>query len=110
MRATSPDEIKEVLSDLDFPASKEEIVEHARRGAAGTEAERALRALPVGEYASVKEVQRSVPLDPDPDRSEAERAYQRRHHQKSGLAEHMREAELPPVEEELRSDPDERPR
>ncbi|MCO5995248.1 DUF2795 domain-containing protein [Actinoallomurus rhizosphaericola] len=110
MRATNTDEIKEVLSDMDFPASKEEIVDHARDKAAGTEAERALRALPLGEYGSVAEVQRSVPLEPDPDRTASERNYQRRHHRKPGLAEHEREVERPPVEDELRSDPGERPR
>ncbi|GAA2629319.1 DUF2795 domain-containing protein [Actinomadura fulvescens] len=106
MRAKSTDQIKNVLGDLAFPADKDQIVEHARRHGADTETERALSALPLGEYDSVKEVQRSVPLDPDPDRSEAERSEQRRHHNKAGLAEHMREADEPPVQQELNRDID----
>lgn len=110
MRITNTDEIEDLLGDLSFPASKERIVEHARRHGASEEAEKALRALPLGEYANVKEVLRSVPVDPAPDRSESERVYQQRHHRKSGLAEHMRTAARPPVEEELRSDTEDGPR
>ena len=125
MRIKSTDDIKAVLSDIDFPASKEEIVDHARRRAAGIgggpgdiggdagesahkDAVRALSALPPGDYANLPEVLRSVPTQPGPERSESERASQRRHHRKPGLAEHMRDAELPPVEDELRGDPPER--
>jgi hypothetical protein len=102
MRIANTGEIRRLLGDLAFPASKQRIVEHADRGGLKTDAERALAALPLGDYASLEEVLRSVPTDPDPDRSAAERDYQRRHHQKAGLAEHMRETERPPIEDELR--------
>jgi hypothetical protein len=127
MRIQSTDDIKKLLSDLDFPASKEEIVDHAHRHSPGSadstgtsdgrgntggggrdDAVRALSALPPGDYANLTEVLRSVPRQPAPERDESERAYQRRHHRKPGLAEHMREAELPPVKEELRRDQPER--
>lgn len=63
-------EIKDLLSDLDFPASKQQIVEHTRgRGGPGTAAERALAALPLGDYANRGEVLRSVPSDPGPPRT-----------------------------------------
>lgn len=109
MRIQSTEDIKTVLGNLAFPASKEEIVDHARgtRDTGGTgyeEVLRALAALPAGEYANMREVMRSVPAQPGPERGDAERAYQQRHHRKAGLAEHMRDVELPPVEEEMRRD------
>ncbi|TDD72169.1 DUF2795 domain-containing protein [Actinomadura rubrisoli] len=102
MRIVDTGQVEEVLSDLGFPASKQAIVEHAHRTRPGTRAERALAALPLGTYASAAEVLRSIPIEPDPERSPSERDYQRRHHDKPGLAEHMRDTERPPVEDELR--------
>lgn len=101
MRLSSADPILELLEDFDFPASKQQIVDYAHRRHADHEVEQALSALPLGDYANRDEVIRSVPLDPAPERSRAERAYQARHHRRSGLAEHMRMSERPPVEEEL---------
>lgn len=107
MRVADTGRIGDLLGDLAFPASKEQIVEHIRHRGPGTDAERAVAALPLGDYDNVKEVLRSVPTDPDPERSAAERDYQRTHHNKQGLAEHMRDSERPPVEDELRGDPGE---
>lgn len=101
MSETTIEQIGELLDDLDFPAAKQEIVDHARRRGARPDADRALSALPRADYRNRAEVLASVPKDPAPERDAAERAYQQRHHRKPGLAEHMREAERPPVEEEL---------
>ncbi|MFD0855219.1 DUF2795 domain-containing protein [Actinomadura adrarensis] len=101
MPVANTTEIKHLLGDLAFPASKQEIVEHADRGGLKTDTERALAALPLGDYDSLNEVLRSVSTDPDPGRSAAERNYQRTHHKKQGLAEHMRESERTPIEDEL---------
>lgn len=101
MRIADTGQIEELLGDLAFPASKERIVEHAHHRRPETDEERALAALPLGTYDNVEEVLRSVAIDPDPDRTPAERAYQQRHHEKQGLAEHMRDTESPPVEAEL---------
>ncbi|MFI0352254.1 DUF2795 domain-containing protein [Actinomadura sp. 9N407] len=105
MKIKDTGQIADLLNDIDFPASKQQIVEHAHQAGPGTEAERALAALPLGDYDNLQEVLRSVPTDPDPGRSASERDYQRTHHRKSGLAEHMRDTERTPVEEELRRDP-----
>jgi hypothetical protein len=105
MRIRNADRIKDLLSDLDFPASKEQIVNHARQRGADPETDKGLSALPLGDYSNLEEVLRSVPVDPAPSRTEAERVYQHRHHRKSRLAEHMRPAERPPVEDELHRDP-----
>ncbi|HEY9390468.1 MAG TPA: DUF2795 domain-containing protein [Mycobacteriales bacterium] len=104
MRLTSTDPIKDALSSLDYPASKQRIVEHARRHGALPEAERALSALPLATYRNLAEVLRSVTVEPAPERSESERVYAHRHHRRPGLAEHMRETRLPPVEEALHED------
>jgi hypothetical protein len=105
MRVQGTDEIRSVLNDLDFPASKEQVVEHARHvSTLGNHARRALAALPPGEYGNVGEVLRSVPADPAPGRTASERAAQQRQHRKPLLAEHMRDRDLPPVEEELRGE------
>ncbi|TDD33086.1 DUF2795 domain-containing protein [Actinomadura sp. KC06] len=101
MRLADTREIEELLGDLAFPASKQEIVEHAHNRGPETEAERALSSLPLGTYGNVAEVVRSVPLEPDPGRSPAEQDYQRRHHSRPGLAEHMRDSRRPPVQDEL---------
>jgi hypothetical protein len=106
MRIADTGRIEELLGDLAFPATKERIVEHVHARSPRTDAERALAALPLGTYGSVAEVMRSVPVEPDTGRSAAERDYQRRHHNKPGLAEHMRDTERPPVEEELHRDDD----
>ncbi|GGV24975.1 hypothetical protein GCM10010182_54350 [Actinomadura cremea] len=106
MRIADTGRIEELLGDLPFPATKERIVEHAHTRSPRTDAERALAALPLGTYDSVAEVMRSVPLEPDTGRSPAEQDYQRHHHNKPGLAEHMRDTERPPIEEELRRDED----
>lgn len=99
MRLTSTDPIKDVLNDLNYPASKQAIVEHARRHDALPDVERALSALPLATYANLGEVLRSVSTDPAPERSESERVYQHRHHRRARLAEHMRESERPPLEQ-----------
>ncbi|TYB56429.1 DUF2795 domain-containing protein [Nonomuraea sp. PA05] len=93
--------VREALNSLDFPADKESIVAHARTHGAGEDAERALRSLPLGEYASMAEVLRSVPVDPAPGRTEDERMQQhRRQGRKAGLAESMRPSRPKPIDEE----------
>ncbi|MEU6040132.1 DUF2795 domain-containing protein [Actinomadura sp. NPDC047616] len=104
MRLHDVEHIRELLGDLAFPADKDEIVEHARRHGADESEVKALSALPLGDYDGVHEVLRSVPVEPFPDRTESEKTYQRRHHTKPGLAEHMTDTERPPIEEELRED------
>jgi O6-methylguanine-DNA--protein-cysteine methyltransferase len=48
------------LNDLDYPAAKEDVVRHAESRGASDDVLRALRALPLGEYASREELARSV--------------------------------------------------
>ncbi len=53
-------EVFEPLNDLDYPASKEDVVRHAESRGASDDVLRALRALPLGDYASRDELTRSV--------------------------------------------------
>jgi hypothetical protein len=50
----------EPLNDLDYPAAKEDVVRHAESRGASVDVLRALRALPLGDYASRDELARSV--------------------------------------------------
>jgi hypothetical protein len=92
--------VVEALNDLDFPADKQSIVEHARARGAAEEAERALRALPLGEYANMAEILRSVPVDPDPDRTASERVQQHRAPgRKTGMSESTKPFQKNPLED-----------
>ncbi len=89
--------VKEALSDLDFPATKEQIVEHAeRRGA--EQAVKAVRALPLATYDNLAEVRRSVPIDTEEEgQTAAEKARQARSPHSEQIAEHLRSVEDEPV-------------
>jgi hypothetical protein len=87
--ATAP-EVLDALKALDFPVSKKAIVRHAERCGAPENVVRAVRALPLGDYASKDEIVRSLDLDPAPDRSASDRAVAARDRDKRVLAEHSR--------------------
>jgi hypothetical protein len=88
MVMTDVDRLRSVLSDTDFPADKNELVDCARRAGADDDTVRALQAMPPVSYSNFAEVLRSVPLTSDQsDRSPADQAAQRRMHTKPGLTE-----------------------
>ncbi len=99
MALTDPDALARWMGDVDFPASKEQLVAHAERAGADPEVRRALRALPLADYRNLEEVMQSVPVAVE--RTEADRARQRREHPKPGLAEHMKDGPRSPIVEEL---------
>ncbi len=78
MRYASPDEVKRALKNVDFPATKEELIRAAEAVGAPDNVIAALRAVPPEEYANRAEVARSIPTDPtaDLDLSPAQRAEQ----------------------------------
>jgi hypothetical protein len=53
-------QVFEALDDLDYPAAKQDVVRHAEQRGASDDVLRALRALPLGDYASRAELARSV--------------------------------------------------
>ena len=54
------DEVFQSLNDLDYPASKEDVVRHAETRGASEDVLRVVRALPLGDYASRDELRRSL--------------------------------------------------
>ena len=103
---TSAREVVDALKDVDFPATKDELVAAASKASGGSEeVVAALRAIPPDEYANKEEVAPSVRVDPasDLDLSPAQRAEQARKGGRPGQSQHLRDAPKPPVEEELDS-------
>ncbi|WP_413755854.1 DUF2795 domain-containing protein [Streptomyces sp. MMBL 11-3] len=102
--STSARDVVDALKDVDFPATKDELVEAARRtGGASDGVVAALRAIPPDEYANKDEVARSVRVDPASDLglSPAQRAEQARMGGRPGQSQHLRDVPKPPIEEEL---------
>lgn len=62
MTDTNWTDVEDVLNDLDFPATKEQIVERAERGR-NDRVTRALRALPLSTYASMADIRKSVEVE-----------------------------------------------
>ncbi|MEV0395943.1 DUF2795 domain-containing protein [Polymorphospora rubra] len=61
-------DVRAILDDLDFPATKEQIVAHGEARDRGSgEVVRLLRALPLGTYDNISQIRSSVPLDPAAD-------------------------------------------
>ena len=60
MAEVTLEEVFEPLDDLDYPASKQDVVRHAELRGASEGVLRALRALPLGDYASRAELTRSL--------------------------------------------------
>ena len=93
MARSNVPEINKALVNLDFPASKDQILAAAIETGADTDTLRALRALPPVDYGNLAEVARSADLDPAErdGQTPLEKALQARQHDKHGVAEHMRE-------------------
>ncbi|WP_093840087.1 DUF2795 domain-containing protein [Streptomyces aidingensis] len=97
------DDIRKAVKDVDFPAGKDELIRAAQVSGASQETVKALRGIPPEDYGNREEVVRSVRLKPDTDlgHSAGQRAAQARKGGKQGLAQQLRDAPKPPVEEEL---------
>jgi hypothetical protein len=96
MKRTSWSHVQEALSDLDYPATKEEIVLHAR-DYGDEEALHLLKALPLATYANLSEIRSSVRLDPAAENGQtpARKAQQARSPHSHRIAEHLRDVDEP---------------
>jgi hypothetical protein len=56
--------VQRVLEDLDFPATKDQIVQHAERHGGDPDAVRLLRTLPLGDYRNMSEIRSSILIHP----------------------------------------------
>ncbi|MDQ4096395.1 MAG: DUF2795 domain-containing protein [Actinomycetota bacterium] len=91
----SADDVRSVLEDVDYPASKEALLDAAFRAGAGSDVLKALRALPVEDYGNVDEVVRSVDTAEATGQSPADKAVRARERAHPELAEHMRDRQAP---------------
>jgi len=94
MNGTSWAHVQEALSDLDFPAGRDQIVSHARRRG-DEKAAGLLKTLPRENYQNISEVRSSVRLDPATDEGQtpARKAEQARSGHSRRIAEHLREVD-----------------
>ncbi len=101
------DKVRDLLVDVDYPATKDALLAAAQKHGADDDALRALRALPPVDYGSHDEVLRSIGTRPDDlsDDPASDKARRRREHAHRGLAEHMKDIERSPIQEELGSNP-----
>jgi hypothetical protein len=84
------DAVADALLDVDFPASKAELVRAAERAGAGEDVLAALRSLPLADYDNRDEVLRSVETVEATGQTPAQKAAQARASVPPGLAEHQR--------------------
>ncbi|MFC9962845.1 MULTISPECIES: DUF2795 domain-containing protein [Nocardia] len=99
MVTTDVQRVERALSEVDFPANKDDLVRCATDAKADEDTVRALRAIPPVAYANMTEVLQSVTLDDG--RTEAQRMAQSRDHAHPGVAERDREVPPNPIVEEL---------
>ena len=90
MGQVTAEDVMSSLTALDYPAMKEDVVAEAQRGGASEGVLRALRALPLGEYASRDEILRSVETVEESGQTSSEKGAQSREQRPPGVAEHMR--------------------
>jgi hypothetical protein len=88
----SNEQVLQYLVDVDFPATRDELVEEAERNNAPDDVVKSLRAMPPVEYGSKAEVQRSaLRTEAEPEQPAGHQAAQARHNDESRLAQHLRE-------------------
>lgn len=97
--ATDVPRLCEALSDVDYPADKNDLVQAAIRTEADADTVRALEAIPPVSYANETEVLRAAPLETT--QAEADRAAQRRLHTHPGLSEQDKDVPEHPIRSEL---------
>lgn len=89
------EKVQDLLVDVDYPASKDQLLEAARSRGGDDEALRALRAMPPVDYGSAEEVLRSLDVDPSAG-SPGNENLQARDNQQAGRADHMTQTDETP--------------
>ncbi|BCJ56655.1 DUF2795 domain-containing protein [Micromonospora endophytica] len=83
-------EVLKYLSNLDYPAGKDDVVREAEREGAPPDVLRALRALPPVDYANDAEVARSAGIEAAPEVSDAQEAARARDKRHQRVSQHIR--------------------
>ncbi|HHV23533.1 MAG: DUF2795 domain-containing protein [Methanosarcina sp.] len=60
---TSPIEVQKALKDMDYPASKEDLIKHAKKRDAGKEVMEDLKELPEKQYKNAADVSKEFKGD-----------------------------------------------
>jgi len=100
---TTAEAVTTALTDVDFPADRDALVDGAQRNNADPDTVGALRSVQPVQYDSVRDVITAVDLtDEDRETSEQLRAQRRTQHTHSGLSEAEKDVEpVNPIAEEL---------
>ncbi len=94
--------VRDVLVDIDYPASKEILVNAAARRSADQDVLKALRGMPPVEYQNEAEVVASIDRPPTgAGDALSDKGRRHREHTHAGLAQHMKEGDPTPIEKEL---------
>lgn len=100
--STTTSQLRLCLSDVDFPASKQDLLDAAGRNGCDDQTVRALRGIPSETYANVAQVASSVTIADERDVQDGEKAAARRSHTKPGLAENAKDiGSQSPIVDEL---------
>ena len=105
MAHASPDEVVRTLRDVDFPASKQDLIRTAQAAGASDDVIAALRAIPPEENRNRAEVARFVPANPASDLGlspgrQAQQARQVRRHGPRRVSQYQRDAPKPALDED----------
>jgi hypothetical protein len=87
------DEAEQALNDIDFPASKEDVVAHAAGRSGRSDVIRLLQGMPLGTYDNLEQVRRSVRINASASegQTDREKAAKVRSSHSHRIAEHMRD-------------------
>jgi hypothetical protein len=87
------DEARRALNDMDFPASKEQVVAHAAGRSGRDDVVRMLQGLPQGTYDNIEQVRRSIRINPAAAEGQgvSQKAAKVRSPHSHRIAEHMRD-------------------
>ncbi|OBH97475.1 hypothetical protein A5678_24390 [Mycobacterium sp. E2733] len=100
--STTPSQLRQCFTNVDFPVSKQDLLDAAGRNGCDDDTIRALRGIPPETYNNAAQVAASVSITDDRDVEERDRAAARRSHTKPGLAENAKDIPVQsPIVDEL---------
>lgn len=100
--STTPSQLRQCLSDVDFPANKQDLLDAADRNGCDLDTIRALRGIPPETYNNAGQVAASVTIADDRDVQDGGAAATRRIHTKPGLAQSAKDNPVQsPIVDEL---------
>ena len=100
--STTHSQLRQCLSDVDFPVNKQDLLDAAGRNGCDDDTVHALRGIAPETYNNAAQVAASVTIADDRDERDGDRAAARRTHNKPGLAESAKDIPVQsPIADEL---------